>query len=835
MLTNRVLRRCLTPLKTAAAGLAGAVILATSAPAGLGAESAAWAAPDAAPGLAAAPAPAPLLVARGAGAGPAFTAFGQAARLDFDEQGITITQFGPRPPAPSGPRPGIDGLRFRRGADGDPLGSLVVPAAQPTARQRWSFTGARRVSPRALGWLPTRFHKLRGPASQWELDRPCATGLIYEDLWEGVDLLVETDARGLALTLRAMSSAHLAAASIAVDGGASSVTASGGVLLELPFGRVADWRGLDLAAAADGRPALRAVAATPAGPRDAPTTVQAIGFVYAGQWGLPGADRGLGIAVDPSGAAYITGEVSDEDEDLDAYVVKVNPDGTSLGYVTILGGDSYDAGYDIDVDEAGQAYFGGATNSGQATLPVLMGPDLTYNGNVDSLVGKLDAAGKPVYLGYVGGAEVDLAEGIRVDAAGQAFLEGVAQSDENSFPVNGGPDETFNGETDCFVAKIRAQPDDRQPARNMVYAGYIGGADHDIGVFDIPGTADVFVTAGHIALDDAGNLYVSGMTRSRQDSFPDGDGFGSLRGPDRSFGGFWDAFVAKVKPDGKSLAWAGYAGGNGEEHGNGIGVDRAGAVYFSGQTNSPPLSLGVKLGPDLTPNGKLDALAAKVAPDGEAYVYLGYLGGKGDDAGSGATVTPEGELIIVGYTDSAEDSLPVVGGPDLTYNDATVGAGDGLVARVKADPSDPDPVANLVHAGYIGGAQYEQAFWVDLDPAGGLYVVGDTESGADSFPDGDGRGTVAGIWPENGGSGDAFVVKLGEPQAPGPSPTAPVAEPSPSTGPPTVTPSPTSGPVPSGTPQLSPSATPVPPLPTATAPGTAVADRHIIHLPWLER
>jgi len=742
---------------------------------------------------------APLIVARGPRAGAAFTAFGRRARLDFDARGITVTQIGPRPEDPAGRHRGMDGLRFRRGRDGQALGELVIPAAAPTAVQRWTFDAARPVAPRAVGWLPTRFNRLRGSAADWELGRPCARGLIYEQLWEGVDLLVTPAPEGLAVTLRADSAVQLARARIRVDGQSVALAAAGKTTWAMARGPVAVFEGTG------------------------PAATQAVGFLYAGQWGLPGGDRGLGIAVDPAGAAYITGEATDETEDQDAYVVKVNPDGATLGYVTLLGGDKYDAGYDIDVDAAGQAYFTGATNSGQATLPVLMGPDLSHNGGVDVLVGKLDAAGQPVYLGYLGGDQADFAEGIKVDGQGQAYLEGVAQSDQTSFPVTVGPDETFNGETDCFVAKLKAVPDDRQPTRNLVFSGYIGGADHDIGVFPIAGSSDVFVTAGHIALDEAGNAYVSGMTRSRQDSFPDGDGFGALRGPDRTFGGFWDAFVAKVEADGKELAWAGYAGGNGEEHGNGVGVDRAGAVYFGGQTTSPPLSLGVKVGPDLTPNGKLDALAAKVAPDGGSYVYLGYLGGKGDDAASAATVTADGELILVGYTDSSEDSLPVVGGPDLSYNDATVGAGDALVARLRADPSDPDPAANLVHCGYIGGAQYDQGFWMDLDGAGNLYVVGDSESGTDSFPGGDGRGGLNGVWPENGGGGDAFIVKLGDPQLPHPSPTVPVV---PSTGPPSPSPSATKAPEPTSTP-------PVGPSPTARATTLAITER--VFLPWLER
>lgn len=783
--------------------------------------------PALAPALGSAP---PLLVARGPGRAAVFTAFGSRLRVDFDTQGVTFTQYGPARSVVTGPGAREDGIRFRRGSDGVALGRPILPVAPPKAMQRWRFEGARAVAPRASGWLPTRFNRLRGPAADWELARPCATGLVYPELWPGVDLRVAVEAEGLALRLEAEDSASLARARIAVEGG-GLVEAGGALGLSLPWGKVASWQGLsdEPAAASSDRTRLMSASAP-----------LALGFIYAGQWGLPAGERGLGIAVDAAGAAYLTGETADESEDVDAYVAKVRPDGSGLAYLTVLGGDGYDAGYDIDVDAGGHAYLAGATTSKQATLPVLMGPDLTYNGgDMDSLVAKLDADGQPVFVGYLGGEQIDFAEGIAVNAAGEAHVTGVVQSNESSFPVREGPDLTFNGDsgdTDCFVVKLRAVPDDRQAVRNVIYGGYIGGNNHDIGVFPIPGSDDFFVTAGHIAVDAAGAAYVSGMTLSRQDSFPDGDGFGPLRGPDRSFGGQWDAFIAKVKPDGKDLAWAGYAGGNGEEHGNGVGVDAAGAVYFSGQTNSPPLSLGVKVGPDLTPNGKIDALAAKVNPDGESYAYLGYIGGARDEVGSGATVSPEGELIIAGYTDSAEDTLPVVQGPDLSYNDATVGEGDALLVRVKADPSAADPAANFVHLGYVGGAQYDQAFWVDQGPGGQLYVVGDSESGPDSFPGGQGKGALPGLWPDEGGNGDAFVVKVGEPELPHPSPTP---LPSPSTGPPSASPSTPPEATPTALSTPLPTVATQPPLaPTASATARSTglpAPRHRIYLPLLER
>jgi len=66
----------------------------------------------------------------------------------------------------------------------------------------------------------------------------------------------------------------------------------------------------------------------------------------------------------------------------------------------------------------------------------------------------------------------------------------------------------------------------------LVYTGYIGGSGSDAG--------------NGIAVDSAGNAYVTGFITSTEASFPDGDGFGALTGPDTTFNGDIDAFVAKI-------------------------------------------------------------------------------------------------------------------------------------------------------------------------------------------------------------------------------------------------------------------------------------------------
>ena len=128
-----------------------------------------------------------------------------------------------------------------------------------------------------------------------------------------------------------------------------------------------------------------------------------------------------------------------------------------------------DGGDGIAVDGAGSAYITGRTYSDQATFPVLGGPDLTFNGEGDAFVAKVNAAGTAlVYAGYIGGAGWDAGRGIAVDAAGNAYVTGETDSDQATFPVLGGPDLTFNGGGTPSWRRST-----RRPA--LLYAGYIGG------------------------------------------------------------------------------------------------------------------------------------------------------------------------------------------------------------------------------------------------------------------------------------------------------------------------------------------------------------------------
>ena len=124
------------------------------------------------------------------------------------------------------------------------------------------------------------------------------------------------------------------------------------------------------------------------------------------------------------------------------------------------------------MDSAGNAYVTGHTSSTEATFPVTVGPDLTFNGGVDAFVAKVNAAGTAlVYAGYIGGTgDRAAAVGIAVDSAGNAYVTGLTIP-RGHLPGDRG---ARTSPSTAAARRLRGQGQ-RRWARPSIYAGYIGG------------------------------------------------------------------------------------------------------------------------------------------------------------------------------------------------------------------------------------------------------------------------------------------------------------------------------------------------------------------------
>jgi hypothetical protein len=141
----------------------------------------------------------------------------------------------------------------------------------------------------------------------------------------------------------------------------------------------------------------------------------------------------------------------------DVFMTKLNATGTALVYSTYIGGSGDERGLAIAVDGSGNAYVTGRTSS--TNYDVTPGAFQTTNGgNTDVFVTKLNATGTAlVYSTYIGGSEGEVGHGIAVDGSGNAYVTGSTSS--TNYPVTPGAFQTTNGGGgDVFVTKVCCHP-----------------------------------------------------------------------------------------------------------------------------------------------------------------------------------------------------------------------------------------------------------------------------------------------------------------------------------------------------------------------------------------
>jgi uncharacterized repeat protein (TIGR01451 family) len=460
-------------------------------------------------------------------------------------------------------------------------------------------------------------------------------------------------------------------------------------------------------------------------------------LVYSTYLGGGGDDLGSSIAVDQNNDIYVAGTTSSTNFPLmnpaysanaglsDIFVTKINAAGTSVVYSTYVGGSGFDRGDGITVDSSGNTYVVGRVDSTSTDFPTTPGSFAsTYRGgDFDGVVFKLNGQGNGlVYSGFLGGEENDSTEGVAVDANGNAYVTGGTKS--SGFPTTVNAYQgTRAGDTDAFLTKINSA------GAGLLYSTFLGGSAADRG--------------SGVAIDSGGNAYVGGFTSSPD--FPTQNAFQD------TFAGSFDAFIARFDTNQSgpsSLVFCSYLGGIADDKGNGIALDSSGNnAYVVGQTASNNF-------PVLNPaqpasGGNFDAFIAKVSNAG-AKVYATYLGGSGDDRGTGIAVNSSGSAYVTGFTSST--NFPTVSPLQI----ANGGGADAFVAKLNSAGSA------FLYSTYLGGSANESTAStvtstnpIALDASSNAYVTGYTSS--TNFP------TAAPLQAANAGGQDAFIAKIGDP------------------------------------------------------------------------
>jgi uncharacterized repeat protein (TIGR01451 family) len=386
-----------------------------------------------------------------------------------------------------------------------------------------------------------------------------------------------------------------------------------------------------------------------------------------------------------------------------AYALILDP---TLSFSTYLGGSKSDAALGVAVDSQGNVYLTGQTASTDFPILNAAQPDFGGGSFGDVFVAKLDpTASTLLYATYLGGVIYETGYSITVDAQGNAYVTGDTISPD--FPVRNAVQPVSGGggpyEGDAFIVKL--SPTGSQ----LIYSTYLGGKGDELSY--------------GIALDGAGNAYVTGYTSSvdfptvraaqPHPAFPEGlnvDG---------------DAFVTQVISASGVYTWgfSTYLGGTEADIGRSIAVDASGRAYVTGRTGSPDFPTVKAVQPSYdagSGGGNGDAFVTQVISASGVYTwgYSTYLGGSGGDTGYAVALDELGDVYVTGETSSTD--FPTASPLQST----NAGGRDAFVTKIVSSAGG----YAWGYSTYLGGGGDETGRGIALNGDRDMFLAGFTTS-----------------------------------------------------------------------------------------------------------
>jgi hypothetical protein len=449
---------------------------------------------------------------------------------------------------------------------------------------------------------------------------------------------------------------------------------------------------------------------------------------FATYLGGSGMDTAAGLAIDAAANVYVAGTTTSTDfptnggfqttsktgSGTHAFVTQLKVDSTqsqSLGYSTYLSGSGTDTMSGLTIDSKNLIYVIGITNSTDFPLAPPQGAlQNSILGPIAFFVSKIDpsqtSTASLIYSTYFGGSFPTTATvvggGIAVDnnsVGSNIFITGGTNFQYNGnatdFPIknaaqgcldvpgesnqNGNCNESLTA-LDAFVAKINPL---LTSGAQLIYCTYMGGTGDDIGY--------------GIGVDAAGNAYIAGSTTSTEDAHV--IGIGTAPPFQAANKGNGDAFVGKVtNPVAGSnnsnvvFSYFSYLGGTGTDSASAIAVDSVQGAIITGTTNSSDLPV-TSNAVQSAPGGGTDALAARLDTLGGngPGTFVSYLGGAGNDRGTGVAVDSNAVTYVAG--DTMSSNFPKA----LPFQNSLKGTQNAFAAKL-------GPAVNLQVASTQSGA-----------------------------------------------------------------------------------------------------------------------------------
>ena len=361
----------------------------------------------------------------------------------------------------------------------------------------------------------------------------------------------------------------------------------------------------------------------------------------------------------------------------------------NIEWGTYLGGSDIDRPQDIATDGLGNAYICGNTDSANW---VSYGWDTSFGGDRDGFVVKLSSNGDHLWSTYLGGSNSDYAYAVSADSLGNVYVCGSTYS---ANWVSGGWDTNLGGSDDGFALKLSSNG-------NHIWSTYLGGSDYDY--------------SNGIAVDDAGNVFVSGYTYS--DNWVSG-GWDTIN--DNSF--YAEGFALKLSSNGDHL-WSTYLGGSSWDYANDVALDAQGNVYVCGSTGSANWVSG---GWDTSYDGS-DGFVVKLSNVG-SHLWSTYIS--------------EGHCQDI-EVDTTGNALVIGNPPPMGHVDGADSDSETYGFVVKFSSTGSHTWSTILEGGNVGIGG------IAIDSLDNVFVTGTTSSAT----------WISGGWDTINDGYDGFVLKL---------------------------------------------------------------------------